>query len=87
MNEINTEQKIDFIYETLKKQEWRRKWNIASKWIFRILILAYIYYFLTSMLPSMIDSLIPDIPSFWGNSENDSISDTAKNMLKDYLPY
>jgi len=36
--EINNDEKIDYIYKTLKKQESRYKRAIYYKWAFRILI-------------------------------------------------
>ncbi|MDF1682701.1 MAG: hypothetical protein P1U46_03055 [Patescibacteria group bacterium] len=45
MDKINIEEKIDYIYETLKKQEKRNKVKIIYKLFIRILFIAYIIYF------------------------------------------
>jgi len=34
----NSEEKLEYIYQTLKKQESRRIWWILSKWGFRLFI-------------------------------------------------
>jgi len=44
---MTQEEKIDYIYETLKKQEARVVRATLFKWGFRIAILVYIYYFIT----------------------------------------
>ena len=53
--EINREEKIDYIYETLKKQESRYKRAIYYKWAFRILMVWYLYYFIIVALPGYVD--------------------------------
>lgn len=60
---ITLEEKIDYIYTRLKKQERSEKINFILKWLFRIFILGYLYYFLMFSLPNMIDALIPSIPN------------------------
>ncbi len=79
METITQEEKIDYIYNTLKKNQ---KWKIiaiALKWAFRIAMLAYLYYFLTVWLPLMIDKIIPKIPTIPSvNGENSFINDPEK---------
>ena len=42
---ITTEEKINYIYETLKKQEARALRSTILKWGFRIFIILYLIYF------------------------------------------
>lgn len=44
-NFLTKEEKIDYIYETLKKQEKREFHRQIFKWIFRIFIILYLIYF------------------------------------------
>jgi hypothetical protein len=78
-----SEEKLDYIYQTLKKQESRVLRTALLKWGFRIFILLYLVYFIKVWLPLMIDSMIPDMPSFsgtwWLNTE--SIKDAVNNFL------
>jgi len=55
--DISVEEKLDYIYTTLQKQEKRHKIGIFIKWGFRLLILVYIYIFFIYMLPSIMWSL------------------------------
>jgi hypothetical protein len=65
MENTTSEEKLDYIYKTLKKQERRLIWSTIFKWWFRLFLLAYFYYAYVYVLPSMIDtiktSLTPDI--------------------------
>jgi len=87
-NNISTEEKIDYIYETLHKQESRRTWSIVGKWVFRLALLAYLYYFITFMLPlitdNIIDKVTPDIPNI---NTQDLNADALLNKAKDLLNY
>ena len=79
--EKTNEEKIDYIYTTLKKQESRYKWSVWSKWIFRILLVWYFYYSFVYLLPGYIEnikeSLTPDISS--------KISESIDNIDKEEL--
>lgn len=44
-NFLTKEEKIDYIYETLKKQEKREVHRQIYKWLFRIFIIWYLLYF------------------------------------------
>jgi hypothetical protein len=44
-NFLTKEEKIDYIYETIKKQEKREFHRQIYKWIFRIFIILYLLYF------------------------------------------
>jgi hypothetical protein len=65
MDNITQEQKLDYIYETLKKQEVRQKRQTLVKWIFRALLLVYAIYAYKVMFPYLKETLIgaikPDI--------------------------
>ncbi len=82
-DQTTTEQKIDYIYDTLKKQERNQKFRIAGKWIFRVFMIGYLVYFYQVTLPSLkaevYDKLTPDI-SIW----NSEIFDTAKKYLDNF---
>lgn len=54
---LSQEQKIDYIYETLKKKEKTEKINTYIKWGFRVFLLIYLVYFYKFALPTMMDSL------------------------------
>lgn len=85
MNEnISQEEKIDYIYTTLKKQESRAFRAMLFKWTFRLFIVLYLIYFIKIWLPLMIDSMIPDMPTFSATKSinTDSIQDTLNNFLK-----
>ena len=75
------EEKIDYIYETLKKQESRYKRALWSKWIFRILMIWYLYYSFVYLLPGYIENLkemmTPNITK--------SVSESINNIDKDEL--
>lgn len=43
--ELTTQEKIDYIFETIKKQEKREKVKNIFKWWFRLFMLLYIIYF------------------------------------------
>ena len=79
--EINNDEKIDYIYKTLKKQESRYKRAIYYKWAFRILIAWYLYYFITIALPGYINIFKESIkPDIWK-----SISESVDNIDKEAL--
>ena len=44
-NFLTKEEKIDYIYETIKKQEKREFHRQIYKWLFRIFIILYLLYF------------------------------------------
>lgn len=44
-NFLTKEEKIDYIFETIKKQEKREVHRQIFKWIFRIFIISYLLYF------------------------------------------
>jgi len=62
---FTTEEKIDYIYNTLRKNQRWATIGIIFKWSFRLAILWYLYYFLTVGVPTMIDKIVPKFPSIW----------------------
>jgi uncharacterized membrane protein len=51
--DLNTDEKIDLIYNMLDKQESRYKKNLIWKWVFRVLIIWFIVSFYTIILPKL----------------------------------
>jgi len=51
--EFTQDEKIDYIFEILKKQEARYKRNLIWKWIFRIIIISAILSFYIIILPKL----------------------------------
>ena len=80
---ITQEEKIDYIYTTLKKQESRVFRGTIFKWWFRIFMLLYIVYFIKVWLPAMIDSLMPTMPEFPDatNINTDVLRDAYNNFI------
>ncbi len=86
MTETTQQEKIDYIYERLKKQEKTEKIWIFLKWGFRIFIVWYLYYFITTGLPAMISGLMPEIPSFSSqDSENQISTEQIQNLIWEYF--
>lgn len=90
MEIVTSEEKIDYIYHTLKKNERKAIIGCIFKWGYRIAILGYMYYFLTIGLPATIDKLIPHIPQIPGmeNFSGDSIKlnkDQFQELYKKYI--
>lgn len=79
---ITQEEKIDYIYDTLKKNEKRALIWTFLKWGFRIFLLWYMFYFIKVGLPLLIDSFIPSFPSW----ENAAIStEEIQSVISKYL--
>jgi len=75
------EEKIDYIYETLRKQEGRYKRAIWSKWIFRTLVIWYLYYSFVYLLPGYIDNLKEMLTPNITKSVSESIDKIDKEEL------
>ena len=84
MTETTQQEKIDYIYERLKKQEKTEKIWIFLKWGFRIFIVWYLYYFITTGLPAMISGLMPEIPSF-SEGASDIKLDQAQDIINSFF--
>lgn len=84
--EPSSEEKLDYIYERLKKQERKERLWMLFKWgsrIFIILSLLYLYYIkLPALKADIIESLKPDLPSI--SSESFSFS-WSLDALKQYF--
>jgi len=78
------EEKIDYIYNTLKKQEWRYKRSLYYKWVFRILIIWYLYYFIVIWLPGLInnfkDMMTPDVSKTLDNVNTEVLLNKFKSL-------
>jgi len=78
------EEKIDYIYERLKKQEKQQKIAFILKWVFRVFIILYLYFFLTSMLPKLVWGMVPWLwwlPfNIWGESNPEEINLSEDNI-------
>ncbi len=61
MEELKTEDKIDYIYEKLISYEKKRKIWLIFRWTFRILIIAYIVYFYFFGFSAMMDNVQKDL--------------------------
>ena len=57
MKHLTTDEKIDFIYKILEKQEKRYKRSIIIKTIIRLAILAYLIYFIMFWYQKLINDL------------------------------
>ncbi len=42
--EVTTSEKIDYIYDYIKKEEKKDRYKTIIKWFFRLFIIAYIFY-------------------------------------------
>lgn len=85
MDNITSEEKIDYIYSRLKKQESHEKIKFISRWLFRIVIVLYIVYLYKVALPAFKEELLtkitPDI-----NLQELNIQDSETlNKVKDYI--
>lgn len=76
--ELNTEEKINYIYETLKKQEKREFYKNIIKWWFRLFIIIYMLYFYFFWYKIIINT-IKDSLSLNINTEN--IFEWFKNKI------
>jgi len=83
-DEPSIEEKIDYIYTRMRKQQKVETFAVIVKWGTRVFIVLSIAYFFFVKLPALkddiINSLKPDIPSF--NTESITNSDLL-NTIKD----
>lgn len=76
MSEIlSQEEKIDYIYTTLKKNEKNEKIRFYLTWFYRITMLSYILYFFLFTIPSILDK----IPSFSWATERMNVQEILDN--------
>ena len=76
--ELSTQEKIDYIYDTLKKQEKRELHKNIFRWWFRIFIIIYIIYFYFFWFNLLVEKIKNSL-KIEVNSEN--ILDTIKNKI------
>lgn len=81
--QMNQEEKIDYIYKTLKKQEVRYKVWFWFKWGFRILMLIYFYYFINYLLPSYVENFKDYITPNIADNITNNINKIDKSELLD----
>lgn len=75
--EKTIEEKIDFIYTTLKKEEKRRKIGLYGKIFFNIVILVFLFFYVPyyiQLQTQRIKNLIPTM-------DNPQVSDALQNWL------
>lgn len=77
-NFLTKEEKIDYIYETIKKQEKREFHRQIYKWIFRIFIILYLLYFYFFWLDKILNFIDTQI------KEKLKIEFNSWDMLKNF---
>ncbi len=81
---ISLEDKIDYIYVTLQKQESRNFWSGVVKWIFRIMIIYYLFYMYYYGFESLIEwvlwNLNGDLKINFDNIINQETLDKLKSI-------
>lgn len=83
---ITPEEKIDYIYHMLKKNQQKALFWSIFKWLYRITILGYMYYFFMISLPSIIDK-IPSFSHPWESMNMEEImnSPKVKEWIESYI--
>ena len=84
--ERNLEEKIEYIYHTLQKQESRYKRKLTFKWLFRIFIIGYLVFAYLYILPPLINNakkiIIPQLEKIqWLNLDLQKIGWIDLNNL------
>lgn len=78
--EPTTQEKIDYIYERMKKEEQRSKIKLFSRWMFRLMIIMYFVYLYNYTLPalkqSFYDAMTPNI-----SIENSETFEKIKSLI------
>ena len=81
MAPMSTEDKIDYIYNRLRRDDKRERTKDIIKWVFRLSIVVFIIYFYAigfqKLRTEMIQSIRPDIS--WVSSQ--SLFDQAVKIL------
>lgn len=86
---VSTEEKIDYIYERLKRQQKLELVSGIIKWGTRLLFLIAILYFLFVKIPVMkdefIESMTPKVPTFDSSTISDSdLLNSIKDKFSDF---
>lgn len=80
---ITTEEKIDYIYKTLKSNQRKAAIWWIFKWWFRIFIVVYLYYFVTKGVPALIDKIVPSFDSIPGVNISETLwGENSKEILE-----
>ncbi len=72
---ITQEEKINYIYSMLRKNEKKAFIGGIFKWWYRLTMLGYMYYFFAVSLPAIMDK----IPSFSGSGEGMKMQELLQN--------
>lgn len=85
-NEKSLEDKINYIYYTLQKQESRYKRKLVFKWLFRLFIVVYLIYAFLYVIPPLINNakkiIIPQLEKIqWLNLDLQKIGGIDLNNL------
>lgn len=72
---MTQEEKIDYIYDTLRKNDRKAALGTLCKWTYRLIILWYLYYFFFISLPGIVDK----IPGFWWWEDVGSMTKILEN--------
>jgi hypothetical protein len=81
MENITTEEKIDYIFKTLHKQERRHLFNTISKRLFRLFLIWYMVYFYLYWFELLIDRVNETIKENLNMSISTENFDSAKNSI------
>lgn len=76
--ELTTQEKIDYIYDSLKKQEKREKIKNIFKWWFRVFIIIYMLYFYLFWYEILINKIKQSIKI---NINSENFIDELKNKI------
>lgn len=76
---LTQEEKIDAIYEMMKRSESRARWHTFFKIIFWITMLGYSYYVMVYTLPNLIQSFMPNLPSMSQDGDASSLEAVLEN--------
>lgn len=76
--ELTTQEKIDYIYDSLKKQEKKEKIKNIFKWWFRVFIIIYMLYFYLFWYEILINKIKQSIKI---NINSENFIDELKNKI------
>ncbi|NVP17387.1 hypothetical protein HUU51_01590 [Candidatus Gracilibacteria bacterium] len=76
--ELTTQEKIDYIYDSIKKQEKKEKIKNIFKWGFRVFIIIYMLYFYLFGYEILINKIKQSIKI---NINSENFIDELKNKI------
>jgi len=86
MAPLTTDEKIDYIYKRLKRDDKRAAIKETIKWVFRLTIVCFIIYFyligFQKLREEMIQSITPGIPQVETQGIYESISNFINKAVK-----